>query len=201
MPPVESGSGLLTARTELADLITEAAGGLSDGERAVLELSYQHGLEGADLAAALEVSAARARAMVIRLRQRIDRSLGVLLVARRAQRDPGACRELAEIVAGWDGQFTSLARKRISRHIESCLTCELDRRLLVTPAALLCAAPVFIPAPDWLREATLRRVSPLCRAPTVLRAATGGRAAPEAGRDIAEIVGEKSATKRGLRRS
>ena len=62
--------------------------GLSDGERAVLELTYQHGLEGTDLAAALEVSAARARAMALRLRQTVDRSLGALLVARRIQCDP-----------------------------------------------------------------------------------------------------------------
>lgn len=168
MPPVDSGPAIPTARTELADLIAESAGGLSDGERAVLELTYQHGLEGTDLAAALEVSVARARAMALRLRQTVDRSLGALLVARRIQCDPGACPELAEILDGWDGQFTSLTRKRITRHIDSCLTCELDRRLLVTPAALLCAAPAFIPAPEWVREETLRRVRLLWRAPTAL---------------------------------
>ena len=118
MPPVDSGPAIPTARTELADLIAESAGGLSDGERAVLELTYQHGLEGTDLAAALEVSAARARAMALRLRQTVDRSLGALLVARRIQCDPGACPELAEILDGWDGQFTSLTRKRITRHID-----------------------------------------------------------------------------------
>lgn len=212
MPSVESGAAILTARTELTDLIAEAAGGLSDGERAALELSYQHGLEGTDLATALEVSASRARAMSIRLRRTIDRSLGALLIARRTQRDPGACHELAEMLDGWDGQFTSLVRKRITRHIESCLTCELDRRLLVTPAALLCAAPEFIPAPDWLREQTLRRVRLLWRTPAVRSQRTVapvGWSAPrfsapdddreaEARRHHNQIAGQKSVMKRGL---
>jgi hypothetical protein len=49
-------------------------------------------------------------------------------------------------------------RKRISRHIESCDTCEQERRRLVSPAALLGAAPVFVPAPTWLRDQTLAEV-------------------------------------------
>ena len=154
----EAGLDTLAARTELADLIAEAAGGLSNGDLAVLELAYRHGLEDADLAAALEVSAAQARAMSLRLRRTIERSLGALLVARRVRRHPGACLELAEILQGWDGVFTARTRHRVTGHIQSCLTCEAARRRLVTPAALLGAAPVFIPAPDWLRAQTLRRI-------------------------------------------
>lgn len=154
----EAGPDTLAARTELANLIAEAAGGLSDGDLAVLELSYRHGLEGADLAAALDVSVAQARAMSLRLRQTIERSLGALLVARRVRRNPVVCLELARILQGWDGVFNARTRRRVTGHIESCLTCEAERRRRVTPAALLGAAPVFIPAPDWLRAQTLRRV-------------------------------------------
>ncbi|MET0475559.1 MAG: sigma-70 family RNA polymerase sigma factor, partial [Mycobacterium sp.] len=46
----EPGPEGLAARNELADLIAEAAGGLSDRDRAVLELAYRHGLNGPDLA-------------------------------------------------------------------------------------------------------------------------------------------------------
>ena len=165
----EAGPDTLAARTELADLIAEAAGGLSDGDLAVLELAYRHGLEGADLAAALEVSAAQARAMSMRLRPTIERSLGALLLARRVRRNPLVCLELARILHGWDGVFTARTRNRVTGHVESCLTCEAERRRLVTPAALLGAAPVFIPAPDWLRAQTLRRIrigaTPAPRAP------------------------------------
>lgn len=165
----EAGRDMLAVRTELADLIAEAAGVLSDGDLAVLELAYRHGLEGADLAAALEVSVAQARAMSVRLRQTIERSLGALLLARRVRRNRLVCLELATILHGWDGVFTARTRNRVTGHVESCLTCEAERRRLVTPAALLGAAPVFIPAPDWLRAQTLRRIrlgaTPAPRAP------------------------------------
>src|SRR5581483_7431543 len=80
---------------------------------------------------------------------------GALLVSRRVKANPNACPELGEILDGWDGQFTVLMRKRIARHIESCPVCDEERRRLVSPAALLGAVPVFIPAPAWLRDRTL----------------------------------------------
>lgn len=158
MASYESSPEPLVTRTQLADLIAEAAGGLSDRDLAVLELAYRHGLEGADLAEALEVSVAQARAMSLRLRQIIERSLGALLVARRVRRGPSPCLELAGMLRGWDGVFTARIRRRVMSHIDSCATCEAQRRGLVTPAALLGATPVFIPAPDWLRTQTLRRI-------------------------------------------
>jgi RNA polymerase sigma factor (sigma-70 family) len=153
----EPGPDTLAARTELADLIADAAGGLSDRDRTVLELAFRHGLNGPDLAEALEVSPGTANTIVKRLRDTIERSLGALLVSRRV-RNSGGCQELAAILEGWDGHFNVLMRKRISRHIESCDICDEERRRLVTPAALLGAAPVFIPAPAWLRDRTLSEV-------------------------------------------
>ena len=154
----DAGPDTLAARNELADLIADAAGGLGDRDRAVLELAYRHGLDGPELANALDVSPGSANKMVSRLRSTIESSLGALLVARRAQHTADACDELGEILAGWDGKFSVLMRKRISRHIESCSTCEEERRRLVSPAALLGAAPVFIPAPAWLRDHTLGQI-------------------------------------------
>lgn len=161
LPDVQSDDAspdTLSARTELADLIAEVAGGLSDRDRALLDLTFRHGLDGSELADALGVSHTNANTMVHRLRRTIERSLGALLVARRARNTPGACAELREILAGWDGQFTVLMRKRVSRHIESCRTCDDERRRLASPAALLGAAPIFVPAPQWLRERTLSDV-------------------------------------------
>ena len=84
----EPGPDTLAARTELADLIAEAAGGLSDRDRSVLELAYRHGLDGPELADALGVSQTNANTMVHRLRETIERSLGALLVSRRARNNP-----------------------------------------------------------------------------------------------------------------
>lgn len=153
----DAGPEALAARLELADLIADAAGGLSDRDRSVLELAFRHGLSGPDLAAVLGVTPATANTIVHRLRQNIERSLGALLVSRRV-RAGGGCAELRALLDGWDGTFNVLMRKRISRHIESCATCDEQRRRLASPAALLGAAPVFIPAPAWLRDQTLREV-------------------------------------------
>ena len=165
LPDVQSddaGPDTLSARSELADLISEAAHGLSDRDRALLDLTFRHGLDGPELAAALGVSHVNANTMAHRLRRTIERSLGALLLSRRARVDPAGCAELREILAGWDGQFTVLVRKRVSRHIESCPTCDEERRRVVSPAALLGATPAFIPAPEWLRERTLSDVQLTC---------------------------------------
>jgi hypothetical protein len=104
------------------------------------------------------VSHASAKKMAQRLRETIERSLGALLVSRRVRNNTFGCAELAVILDGWDGKFTVLMRKRVARHIESCPACDQERRRLVNPAALLGAAPVFVPAPDWLRDRTLSRI-------------------------------------------
>jgi RNA polymerase sigma factor (sigma-70 family) len=149
----------LAARGELADLVSDAAGGLSDRDRTVLELAYRHGLDGADLAEALGVTKVNANTIVHRLRETIERTLGALLVSRGVHVNPDRCAELAAILDGWDGAFTVLMRKRVARHIECCPTCDQERRRLVNPVALLGAAPVCIPAPAWLRERTLSEVT------------------------------------------
>lgn len=154
----EPGADAMAARHELANLVAEAAGGLSDRDRSVLELAYRHGLDGPELAEALNVSAASAKKMTQRLRETVERSLGALLVSRGVRSDPSACPELGEILDGWDGQFSVLMRKRIARHIESCPVCDEERRRLVNPVALLGGVPAFIKAPDWLRDRTLEQI-------------------------------------------
>ena len=158
LPDTDSGEpdlATLAARNELADLIEEAFGGLSDRDRTVYELAYRHGLDGQELADALGVTHTNARTLLGRVRDGIERSLGALLVCRRAKFDPAACPGLWELLRLWDGVFTVLMRKRVSRHIDGCPQCESERRRMVSPAALLGAAPVVLPAPAWLRSAVL----------------------------------------------
>jgi RNA polymerase sigma factor (sigma-70 family) len=157
MPSGEADMATLAARTELADLIRDASGGLSDRDRVVLELAYRQGLDGPELADALGVTARNANTLVERLRETIARSLGALLLCRGAKADPDRCPELAAILDQWDGQLTPLMRKRVARHIDGCAVCEEDRARMVSPAALLGASPLAIPAPTWLRGRTLDR--------------------------------------------
>ncbi|WP_099041675.1 RNA polymerase sigma factor [Mycobacterium neglectum] len=134
------GPFTLTAQNELAALVVAAARGLCDRDRNVLELAYRQGLAGPELAEALGVSHDCAKKLLQRLRHTFERSLGALLVARRAAQH--GCPELAAAVSDWDGQFNVLMRKRIARHIESCPTCEAYRRSLVSSVAMVGCAVI-----------------------------------------------------------
>lgn len=174
LPEIVSGEpdpATLAARSELANLISDACGGLTDRDQLVLELSYRQGLSGPELADALGVSPRNANTLVERLRDTIARSLGALLICRQVRTDPSRCPELAAILADWDGQFTVLTRKRAARHIDGCAVCEEQRAKMVSPATLLGSAPLLIPAPEWLREATLAHAGNVL--PTTPRSAAG----------------------------
>jgi RNA polymerase sigma factor (sigma-70 family) len=151
----EDGPDTAAARMELADLVADAAGGLSERDRSVLELSYRHGLDAVELGQALGVSTAAANKLVQRMRHTVQHSLGALLVSRAVRDNRNGCPELAAILDGGDGQFSVLMRKRIVRHIESCPVCDEQRRRLVNPVALLGGTPVFLSAPSWLRDQVL----------------------------------------------
>ena len=168
----------LAARTELADLMAQAAGGLSDRDRAVLDLTYRHGLDGPELAQALDVTPGTANRIVARLRTTIETSLGALLVARRAQATDTGCPDLRALLTDWDGVLTILMRKRIARHLDTCPRCDEDRHRLVSPAALLGATPLLIPAPHWLRDHTLTGIH-LTATTTALDGDTHGAAGAE----------------------
>ncbi len=146
--PAEDGQDL--EYQELAELVRGAAIGLDERDQLVLEYTLRQGLQGDDLAAALGVSAQQSYGLVHRMRQRTERSLGAYCVARRGRND---CDQLAEILRGWDGEFSVLIRKRVARHIDGCDTCERSRRKLA-PLALFGAAPAFA-APVGLRERVL----------------------------------------------
>ena len=186
LPELDSGDpdmATIAARTELAALIAEACGALSDRDRTVFELTYRHGLDGGELAEALGVSHSNANTLVGRLRDGVERSLGALLVCRGAKADPTSCPELAAIVEDWDGTFTVLMRKRAARHIDGCVVCDAERRRRVNPVALLGGVPVFLPAPAYLREHTLTAASQMLPEP-----AAGARGSASALRAALVVV-------------
>jgi RNA polymerase sigma factor (sigma-70 family) len=139
---------------ELAELVRAAASGLDARDQLVLELSVRQGLSGDDLADALGVSVHQSYGLVHRMRERTERSLGAYCIARRGRKE---CDELDAILKGWSGDFTVLLRKRVSRHIDACNTCERSRRRFA-PLALVGAAPAFA-APIGLRSSILERVA------------------------------------------
>ena len=142
-------------RAGLRELLTSALNGLNPGDREVIELSLRHDLTGADLAGALGVPLNQAHALASRARAQLERALGALLVARTGRR---SCGDLDAILGGWDGQLTSLMRKRVSRHIESCQTCTERKRRELSPATLFSVLPLAS-LPAGLRRQVLRLVA------------------------------------------
>jgi RNA polymerase sigma factor (sigma-70 family) len=154
LPDPATGPEQAAERSDLRELVWNAAAGLSERDRALLDLHLRHGLDGAELGQAMGVEPGHADVLLSRLRGQVERSLGALLVARLGRDD---CPDLAAILSGWDGRFTPLIRKRVARHVDACDVCGERRRTAASPLALLAAVPPM-PAPAFLRDRVLERV-------------------------------------------
>jgi RNA polymerase sigma factor (sigma-70 family) len=148
-------AGRQAEQEELRSLLLAAIAGLNPGEREIIELHLRHDLDGADLADVLGVGVNQAHALASRARRQLERSLGVVLVARTGRRQ---CGELDALLAGWDGRLTILLRKRVSRHIEDCATCGARKDRELSPAMLLSILPL-VALPPSLRQPVLRLAS------------------------------------------
>jgi RNA polymerase sigma factor (sigma-70 family) len=141
-------------RAELRGLVRAAMDGLNPGEREVIELGFRHDLSGADLAAVLGVPRNQAQALASRGRGRLERELGVLVVARTGR---WTCPTLDLMLYDWDGQLTASVRKQVARHTGQCAACAYRRRSALRPAVLDGMAPQAA-LPRGLRE----KVMALC---------------------------------------
>jgi RNA polymerase sigma factor (sigma-70 family) len=154
MADTDPGPHRAAEQEALRELVWTAAGGLSERDRALLDLHLRHGLEGAELGEAMGVSPSHAYVLLTRLRDQVERSLGALLIARLGRED---CTELDALLSGWDGKFSPILRKRVARHVDQCDVCSDRRRIVVSPWALLAGVPL-LPAPLFLRDRVLSQV-------------------------------------------
>ncbi len=128
----------------LRQLVRSALAGLSTGDQEIVELSLRHEFYGADLADALGVPRNQANLLASRARTRFETALGALQLARSGQ---GSCDELADLLAGWDGELPSAGRKQVRRHISNCALCGEHGRRQVNAVAMLGAlTPAVLPA-------------------------------------------------------
>jgi RNA polymerase sigma factor (sigma-70 family) len=154
MADTDPGPHRAAEQEALRELVWTAAGGLSERDRALLDLHLRQGLEGAELGQAMGVSANHAYVLLTRLRDQVERSLGALLIARLGRED---CTELDTLLSGWDGRFSPIMRKRVARHVDSCDVCSERRRVAVSPWALLAGVPL-LPAPLFLKDRVMSEV-------------------------------------------
>lgn len=151
--PDRAGDGARVAEGgEAAELVWAAAEGLDEGDRVLLELHLRHGLDGGELAAAAGVKPGQISMATGRMRERLERALGALLVARHGRRD---CTELDGILRDWDGRLTVLMRKRVARHVDRCAVCDDRRTGLVAPLGSLAAGAPAVLATTDLRAAVV----------------------------------------------
>jgi RNA polymerase sigma factor (sigma-70 family) len=154
MADTDPGPHRAAEQEALRELVWTAAGGLSERDRALLDLHLRQGLEGQELGQAMGVSANHAYVLLTRLRDQVERSLGALLIARLGRED---CTELDTLLSGWDGKFSPILRKRVARHVDSCDVCSERRRVAVSPWALLAGVPL-LPAPLFLKDRVMSEV-------------------------------------------
>ncbi len=151
MPDTSLAPDDLVAASALQRLVWDAAAGLAERDRSLLDLHLRQGLDGAELGEAMGVSASNAYVMMNRLRGQLERSLGALMVATTGRSD---CDDLDSTLDEWDGEFSPLVRKRVARHVDGCATCTARKAAMVSPLALFAGVPAFA-APAGLRERVL----------------------------------------------
>ncbi|MGW4913387.1 RNA polymerase sigma factor [Streptomyces sp. NPDC004270] len=93
-----------------------------------------------ELAAAVGISRQHAAVRVQRMKERLEISRGIVRAL------DGACPELRELTARWDGHPDSVWRKRLARHIRGCGYCG-DPRDSVVPAERLLVGIALVPVP------------------------------------------------------
>jgi RNA polymerase sigma factor (sigma-70 family) len=155
MPDTAAAPDEAVETAALQQLVWDAAAGLAERDRALLDLHLRQGLDGADLGDAMGVSSSNAYVMMNRLRGQMERSLGALLVAKTGRED---CGELDTSLGDWDGSFSPLVRKRVARHVDNCPKCTLRRAAMVSPLALFAGVSAFA-APASLRERVLNSLT------------------------------------------
>jgi RNA polymerase sigma factor (sigma-70 family) len=181
LPDPATGPEQAAQRADLRELVWNAAAGLSERDRALLDLHLRHGLEGADLGEAIGVEPAHAYVLLTRLRDQVERSL----VARLGRAD---CPDLSRLLTDWDGRFSPLVRKRVARHVDNCETCGAARRKLASPLALLATVPPM-PAPADLRGRVLEQFQ-----------LTSGSSGPSPGAGVGQPANDQAGAGKGRRR-
>ena len=130
---------------------------LDEDDRPVLALWWQEAageLTRAELAAGLGLSPAHAAVRVARMKERLGASRMIVHALGRAPQ----CANLAVLMAGWDGEPSSLWRKRLARHVRDCTWCLTGTDGMIPAERLLAGLPLLA-APAGLVGRLLSQLS------------------------------------------
>jgi RNA polymerase sigma factor (sigma-70 family) len=135
---------------ESAQLLWDAAGSLQERDLDLLELQLRQGLEGEALADALGVTTSHLHVLQSRMKDRVEKALGSLLIARHGRED---CDRLQDLLGVWDGRFTLEVRSQVTRHVQSCDICRQTQAAVLVPGRFLGVLPLVV-APIALKART-----------------------------------------------
>ncbi|MFF4326123.1 sigma-70 family RNA polymerase sigma factor [Streptomyces sp. NPDC001591] len=168
--------------------VVEAGRWLDPDHRVLLSLWWQEcaGLMSRDdIAAATGLTVAHAGVRLQRMREQLDLSRTIVAAL---EADP-RCPRLDETVAGWDGDRSSVWRKRIARHTRDCPVCGATTtpRVPAEELLLLTLTPLAVPAglvaalaAKGLLAGAAANSAGLALAPVAAGTATGGGGLPGA---------------------
>jgi RNA polymerase sigma factor (sigma-70 family) len=147
-------------RAELAGQrrqVRHAGRWLSPDERTLLSLWWLETvgeLSRAEVATALGLNIAHAGVRLQRMREQLDLSRTIVAALETV---PG-CRDLADVVADWNGVPSPFWRKRIARHTRTCPTCERATDAMI-PTERLLAGVALLPVPALVSGAATTTVT------------------------------------------
>lgn len=136
---------------ETAALVAEAAAALAPRDQELFGLHLGGGLDGGELAVAMGIAHDDVDTMVAQMKDRLSAGVGPLLVARVGR---GACDDLDDLLADWNGTYSRGIRSRVARHLEGCARCRRTCRTAIAWESLG-AALSSPPAPAAVRSAVL----------------------------------------------
>ena len=138
-----------------AALVWEAAAGLSPKQYSLLDMHLRQGLDSAEIADVLGVTANNGYVMLNRLRNAVEESIGAYIMMREGRRH---CPELdAALTEAGIASISPGARRLVRRHVSSCEACRQTQSEIVSPTAILGAFVPIQAAPD-IKAAILSNV-------------------------------------------
>lgn len=141
---------------EMEQLVWAASVALGERDVSILHLHLRHGLDGAELAEELGVSANAANQSMFRMRNRLGDAIRAWTLWHHGK---PVCVDLsAELATTGVISFGRDAVRVIGRHADDCERCDAERDARVAPAALFAGIPVLA-APVGLKEELARSLS------------------------------------------
>lgn len=139
---------VVASYNEMSEMVWEAAESLDERTYTVFDLTVRHGMDSAEIADVMGVSAGAGYTMVSRMKTRVGESIGTYLLMRKGSRE---CDQLAEIVAATEIPPVSRSdRRTVDRHVRDCDTCERTKKAMVAPSKVF-GAFAMVAAPAGLQ--------------------------------------------------